>query len=68
MIDWKKCSDAMPDDQQQCILYSEENDAVAGPLPFRSDMKGWLDFFATPEAGTVYTPEQVSHWAPWNPP
>ncbi|MET3995013.1 hypothetical protein ABID65_006679 [Bradyrhizobium sp. S3.9.2] len=71
MIDWKKCSEALPEDAQECILYSDTADAVIGPIAWSASMGGWLDIFATPEAGVVYKPgaeHGPSHWTLWNEP
>jgi hypothetical protein len=70
MIEWRKCPETMPDDEQECILYSDDADKVGGPIIYDARMRGWVDFFATQEAGYVYRPGDngPTHWAPWNGP
>lgn len=70
MIDWKHCSLAMPNDNQDCILYSDETDQLVGPIIYKADFGGWIDLFATKEAGHVFRPGEngPTHWAPWNEP
>jgi hypothetical protein len=70
MIDWKRCSAEMPDDNDECILYSDETDKVLGPIVYKADMGAWMDLFATPEAGYIFKPGEngPTHWAIWNEP
>ena len=70
MFDWKKCSETMPEDKQECILYSDEADKVIGPIVYSIQLGGWMDIFATPEAGHVFKPgpNGPTHWTIWNGP
>jgi hypothetical protein len=72
MIDWIATKDRMPTERGEYLLYSAEQDACVGPVPWipTADGKGgmWCDLFATKEAGASYTPPMVSHWAIWTPP
>lgn len=73
MIEWISVKETMPTERGEHLLYAEKVDRCFGPIPWipTSDGKSgaWVDLFATPEAGTAYTPENgVTHWAYWNAP
>ena len=61
---WTKVSDKMPNDNDDCLLLSKNADVVVGPIVFKANAGGgaWLDIFATPEAGYIYTTKQVGWW------
>ena len=70
MIEWHRCEDKLPEDNQECLLYSEQTDHCVGPVPWSDSMKAWCDLFATAEAGHIFMPGpgdgKPSHWAVWN--
>ena len=47
---WRKCSETMPDDGDECLLYSDRAEKVVGPITYAADMGGWVDMWATKEA------------------
>lgn len=69
MIDWVKTSERLPAKKGDlCLLYNANGDKAVGPLPWFDAENGWMDIFATPEAGYVYSTDTVTHWASWNAP
>jgi hypothetical protein len=73
MIEWNSVKDKLPKVNDMCLLYSDEHDRCVGPFSWSTFQDGsggmWVDFFASPEAGAAYKPEEhISHWAIWNGP
>jgi len=61
MIKWNKTAELKPKEKQMCWITNIENDYIAGPFSWMGE--GWIDLFATPEAGTMYTEKHITHWA-----
>ena len=65
MITWHKVSKKLPDDNQICWITSTKGlscSMIVGPIVYKKDAKGWLDLFATREAGSIYETDVVTHW------
>ena len=57
MIKWIRAKEQKPKDNQMCWITFENASAILGPIPYKDDRAspGWIDLFATPEAGTFYS-------------
>ena len=72
MLDWKKVSEELPKQGDQCLLRGE-NGSMQGPIHWHEESGAWLDLFgpmATPEAGVTIPPDTpgLTHWAVVNSP
>ena len=63
-LKWNKFEDIEPKDKQECYLANEMFEGfLVGPIVYVKDAKGWIDIFATPEAGALYNVENgVAYW------
>lgn len=65
---WNNTADKKPDQGMECVLLAPGGN-VYGPIawmPTIVDGGAWVDLFATAEAGTMITPDQVAKWLPWD--
>lgn len=61
--DWRKASDE-PEDNQHCHIRGT-SDMIRLNVTYKRDGHGWLDIFATPEAGAFYSAKDgVIAWTP----
>jgi hypothetical protein len=74
VVDWHDPKVKLPEDGQACLLLPHDQGLmtshVYGPITWRAEAVGggcWLDIFATPEAGEIIHPVQVSLWTLWDP-
>ena len=72
LLDWKKVSDELPSDGDECLLYGESG-TMQGPISWSGKDNCWMDLFgpmSTPEGGTMITPDTpgLTHWAIVNEP
>lgn len=72
MIEWHRCEDKLPNDRQECLLFSDEAERCVGPIQWVETIGAWCDPFATAEAGHAFKPGpgegKPTHWAIWNGP
>lgn len=68
MIEWFDANEKLPEKNgEDCLLYNDESDRVAGPICWNESAKGWLDIFYSYEAGAIFYPgKTVTHWAKFN--
>jgi hypothetical protein len=68
MIEWHDPKTTLPKDKQDCLLLAEGSFSYRtyGPIMWHGGSGAWLDLFATPEAGTVISPDQVYRWTDWD--
>lgn len=67
MANWHKPAEQLPEDNQACHLYIVRGmaaDAIILDIIYKKDMGGWLDLFATEEAGSIYKSEHITAWIP----
>ena len=67
---WHDPKVKLPEDNQECLLMPVDRGGmctlpVFGPIMWSVKNQVWLDIFATPEAGTIATVEQVGKWCDW---
>jgi hypothetical protein len=77
MTDWYSPKHKLPKNNEDCLLLGgDHNDSVVGPIMWKTSLATaanpdapagcWLDLWATPEAGTAITTDQVLLWTPWD--
>jgi hypothetical protein len=72
-VAWHDPKVKLPEDGDECLLLPHQQGLVTshvyGPILWRAETGGgvWLDIFATPEAGEIIRPAQVSLWTLWDP-
>lgn len=60
---WFRAKDVEPEDNQMCHIIGG-NDMMILNVPYKKG-GGWLNIFATPEAGALYTVDRgVVAWSP----
>ena len=72
-MQWTKCSDSLPPNGQDCLIYSEDADQVTGPVMYDEGKKGWLDLSASVHSGHLHKPSDkgnglITHWTKWEDP
>lgn len=77
LIEWFDVKEKLPENNDECLIYSEKAGHVIGPIIYKSDGKAsgmWIDLFgpyASREAGACFIPGDEggpTHWAKWNAP
>jgi hypothetical protein len=62
-IEWVSIDSKLPADNQCCWITGGAFNTIVGPFPWKQDANGFLDLWATPEAGALYGKDNgVSHW------
>jgi hypothetical protein len=62
-IAWVELVIEEPQDNQLCWITGGEFNTIVGPFPWKKDANGFLDLWATPEAGALYGKDNgVTHW------
>ncbi len=58
MINWNRALDQRPEDGQSCFITAVSGGLasrpIVGPITYNKEGNGWLDLFATPEAGSMF--------------
>lgn len=54
MTNWIQAMKQLPEDNQMCFITNANANYICGPHPYSEKINGWLDLFATPEAGEVF--------------
>jgi len=69
MTEWFNPKDKLPENGQVCLLMPPDRGMVTtpvfGPIMWSQSNNCWLDIFASPEVGTMVTPEMVGVWCDW---
>lgn len=55
MIEWKRAKDTPPKNNQDCFITSKGATTILGPIVFNEKIEAFVDFFATYEAGAMYS-------------
>ena len=69
MIEWTKAKDTRPADNQECFITATpqglQSVPIIGPIVYKADFDGFIDLFATPEAGASYPADKEGHLEMW---
>ena len=57
-LTWHDAKEKKPEHGQRCYIGSDEALYIIGPIPYNEQATGWLDIFATPEAGVICEPSK----------
>lgn len=61
---WHSVKDKMPAGNETCWITGPNADYIVGPIVYKAPpLDGWLNLFATPEAGSIFTVANgITHW------
>ncbi len=65
MINWKHAKKIRPNDKQTCFITVERgwiSQPIIGPIAYDAEGDWFLDLFANPEAGELYTIKDHDFW------
>jgi hypothetical protein len=63
-IRWRSAKQEKPADGELCHIRGED-EFMSLNIPYKAQVNAWFDFFASPEAGAMYSAENgVLAWVP----